>query len=102
MHIQFHINKNIESTNARSLFIIIPHKCEYRNEKNVARALLHSKRELKIQLCRHYTYMRLKKFTTTNYVDITEYVYLFQFPSFYFVSYGLVDIALTKVKTMLD
>ena len=45
---------------------------------------------------------KTENFTTTNYVDITEYVYLFSL-SFYFVSYSLVVfVTLTKVKTMLD
>ena len=42
----------------------------------------------KVQLCRHNTIHETEKFTTTNYVNITEYVYLNQFLSLCSVSYS--------------
>ena len=47
----------------------------------------------KIPLCRH-----TRTQDWENYVDIIEYVYLFRYLSFYFVSYGSVDIALMNLR----
>ena len=46
----------------------------------------------------HNTIHQTQKITTNNYVDITEYVYLFQFLSFHSVSYDLVEKAFANLR----
>ena len=76
------------------------HKCN----KNIASAHLHCQRDWKnsplpILDIIHET----EKFATIIYFDITEYVYLFLFLSFYSISYSLVlFVTMTKVKAMLN